>query len=157
MNISASATGGAGLEESCLAYSAALPEVFGPPLWWTLHTTASTYPDAPSPRRREECTRFIESLPALVPCAGCGAHLRAEIGRRDVPSACANANALTDVWCDIHNAVNGRIGKPLMDCSQAREEYRTVPVCNAVEALSPPRANLSGLLLKQEEADVLQS
>lgn len=136
VTISSTVNGGSGYEETCLAYSSHLPEVFGPPIWWMLHTTAATYPAAPEPQQRAECTSFLRSLPSMIPCRHCGNHLREELAQRDLDAACADSESLSQMWCKVHNAVNVRTGKPLMDCSVVVEEYATVPICNPLDAFS---------------------
>jgi len=91
---------------------------------------ASAYPDEPSLARREACESLARALPEMLPCGACGINLQLELALRDVHEACASADKLCDFWCQIHNDVNQRLGKPCMDCKDAREEYRTVPVCN---------------------------
>ena len=136
LSLASTVSGGAGYEDSCLAYSASLPEVFGPPLWWVIHTTAATYPKAPDPQRQEECVSFVQALPGMVPCSACGAHLRSELAQHDIAAACASSKALSHMWCRVHNAVNARLGKPLMDCNLVQEEYETVPICNPLDAFA---------------------
>ena len=136
VTISSTVTGGSGYEEMCLAYSSSLPEVFGPPMWWFLHTTAATYPTSPDLERRAECTSFLRSLPGMIPCAKCGEHLRDELMHRDTAAACTNRESLAQMWCDIHNNVNIRTGKALMDCSVVIEEYAMVPICNPLDAFA---------------------
>lgn len=130
MRIAASFEGGVGYEDTCLSYSAALPEIFGPGIWWTLHTTASTYPTNPDADKQEGCIAFVSSLPSMLPCQSCRDHLAKELQNHDIPAACADGERLSHMWCQIHNAVNARNNKPLMDCDGVREEYLTVPVCS---------------------------
>lgn len=129
MRIHSSFEGGAGYEDTCPSYPARLPEIFGPGIWWTLHTTASTYPDDPDPERQRECVSFVSSLPAMIPCNACSGHFRGELATSDISKACSNGEELSRMWCTVHNAVNARLGKPLMDCNAVREEYLHVPVC----------------------------
>jgi hypothetical protein len=133
MRLSSRAIGGAGYAGACAEFPASLPEVFGPGIWWTLHTIASTYPDSPSAAQREHCERFVESMPAMLPCSECGDHLRDELKRHDVAAACGSGDGLSLLWCAAHNAANARLGKPPLDCGQVRRRYNSVPICNAEE------------------------
>jgi FAD-linked sulfhydryl oxidase len=136
VTIASTASGGFGYEETCPAYSSHLPQVFGPPLWWMLHTTAATFPVNPDPLRRSECVSFLSSLPSMIPCASCGDHLRKELEKRDLHAACAGKESLSQMWCEVHNVVNVRTGKPLMDCSGVVKEYDRVPICNPWDVFS---------------------
>ena len=133
MHINASFRGGAGYEETCMSYPAKLPEIFGPGVWWTLHTTASTYPTNPDESKRKGCVAFVSSVPSMLPCQACRQHLEEQLQSYDIPTACSDGEHLSRMWCEIHNAVNKRTNKPLLDCSIVREEYLTVPVCSSQE------------------------
>lgn len=135
--LSANVQGGAGHERTCLAYPASLPEIFGPGVWWSVHTMAATYPEHPSAERRAACAQFVRGLPGMLPCAACGAHLSEELRNVDVESACGGGGALSLMWCDLHNRVNQRLNKPLMNCGAVQGEYSVVPVCNPAQALAP--------------------
>lgn len=111
--------------------STSSPEVFGPAIWWTLHATASAYPDEPSASQRADCASLARALPSLLPCLSCGEHLREELSLRDLASACASGERLSAFWCDVHNSVNARLGKVGVDCSQVRERYAWVPAVAA--------------------------
>lgn len=137
MRIDSSFEGGSGYEDKCLSYSAKLPQIFGPGIWWTLHTTASTYPTNPDPETFKGCVAFVNSVPSMLPCKQCKEHLREELSKRDVHAACSNAEDLSQMWCSIHNVVNKRNGKPLMDCNTIHEEYATVPVCGLPKSITP--------------------
>ena len=133
--IPGSIEGGAGRETNCFSYSAELPEVFGPPLWHVLHALAAIYPDSPDAGKVLACTAFVESLPALLPCGECSEHLAQVLSRTDVLRACSSGAELSTMWCRLHNQVNERLGKPQMDCTQARDHYADVPVCNPTVSL----------------------
>ena len=135
--LSAGVQGGVGHEASCLAYPASLPEVFGPAVWWSVHTMAAAYSEHPSPERRSACAQFVRGLPGMLPCSTCGAHLSEELRNIDVESACGSGGSLSLMWCDLHNRVNRRLDKPLMNCAEAQREYSVVPVCNPAQALAP--------------------
>jgi hypothetical protein len=137
LSLSANVQGGAGHESACLAYPASLPEIFGPVVWWSVHTMAATYPESASPERTDSCAQFVRGLPGMLPCSACGAHLSEELRSVDVESACGGGRALSLMWCDVHNRVNRRLGKPLMNCADAQSEYGAVPVCNPARALAP--------------------
>ena len=129
MRLSSTAIGGSGYP--CREFSASLPEVFGPGIWWTLHTIASVYPESADGQRRQACEQFVGAIPAMLPCRVCGDHLREELEQRDVGAACAGSEELSTMWCEVHNSVNARLGKPVADCALARERYSAVSICNA--------------------------
>jgi hypothetical protein len=48
------------------------PRVFGPIFWPMLHTMSVNYPEVPNLEAAKACTKFIMSLPWLIPCDHCG-------------------------------------------------------------------------------------
>uniref|UniRef100_A0A6C0BZT3 thiol oxidase n=1 Tax=viral metagenome TaxID=1070528 RepID=A0A6C0BZT3_9ZZZZ len=67
----------------------------------------------------------------MLPCQTCSHHLAKELGNLDVSAACESGENLSRMWCAVHNAVNQRTNKPLMDCEGVHREYQTVPVCRS--------------------------
>lgn len=102
------------------------PEVFGPPLWLTLHNAAAHYPDRASPIMADQMMGFIKGLPAVLPCASCKehatAHIQANLER--LPEICSGRDKLEQFFVDFHNKVNKRYGKPFFSIEQARKMYR---------------------------------
>ncbi len=130
------------------AVPSALPEVFGPRIWWTLHATASAYPRFPDARRRAGCISFVGALPEVLPCPACGEHLREEIEKHDIGAACANGASLSRFWCDVHNAVNRRTGKVERDCATVQADYAyvltDVDLTTACSAGTSARVHVAG-------------
>jgi FAD-linked sulfhydryl oxidase len=143
--VPASAVGGSGFEDVCLSYPSHLPEIFGPPMWWTIHTMASGYPEKPSAQKQADCEAFVRALPGMLPCSACGIHLREELANRDIPLACSSNTALSLLWCEVHNTVNERLGKPVVDCARAQSEYSLVPICNSAQSLNAPPSSSPSL------------
>jgi len=52
------------------------PEVWGPPLWRSLHYLAEGYPINPSPPVKRSCEAFLKALPWMLPCDSCGFYFR---------------------------------------------------------------------------------
>lgn len=116
-------------------------EVFGPPLWFTLHTMAANYPDQAPASRRAACEGFLRNLPEMLPCGLCGRHLGNALAQQDLAAACSGRRSLAELLCGIHNEVNLRSGKPPEDCSQVVAQYFTSPMCASSNAA--PIASLS--------------
>ena len=105
-------------------------------MWRTIHTLAAGLPETPSRQQRASMMSFLHALPELLPCAKCGAHMRAMVHEGDgglVPLRSADApqfqtrRALFDYTVDMHNVVNRRLGRPTRDASRVYEEYRPRP------------------------------
>ena len=123
MRMTCEASCALGADASHVASTGRSPGVFGPPMWRVLHTSAALYPSSPEPKRIAECASFVRGLPSIIPCDGCAKNLRSELAGRDEFLACASGESLSQMWCEVHNAVNVRTSKPLVDCSQVQDMY----------------------------------
>jgi hypothetical protein len=101
------------------------PDVFGPPMWFSLHNGASKYPDNPSPVIKQRMKYFIIGLPIMVPCTNCREHATMYIEKNleDLDVICSNRKNLFNFFVDFHNYVNKRVNKPIMDYSDAEKLY----------------------------------
>lgn len=102
-----------------------LPEIFGPPLWFTLHNASVYYPENASPIHAERMKNIIFGIPVLLPCESCKEHATNFIEERKhlISDICKTKKALFEFFVDFHNYVNGRLGKPILSYDQAMEIY----------------------------------
>lgn len=103
----------------------ASPSVWGPPFWYTLHTSAAHYPISPSAIVRERMKQRILAIPYEIPCALCRPHASAFVeNKKDVlDSIVASRENLIKFYVDFHNQVNKRYNKPLWTYDQAFKAY----------------------------------
>jgi FAD-linked sulfhydryl oxidase len=90
--------------------------------WTLLHTMAAYYPEHPSDADKAAMTGFIQGLVRFYPCQYCATHLQ-----KDVPHHPPNLNSnveLSQWFCQLHNRVNQRLGKPQFDCSRVLERWK---------------------------------
>ena len=140
--VQAEGTGGQCFSEACPEVPSSSPEIFGPPLWYSLHTMASNYPELPSAERSGACEAFLSSLPAMLPCRLCEQHLRTGVADAGaVAAACRSRDALATFLCELHNGVNVRSGKEASSCDDAVKRYASAPLCRARE----PCGNVCGV------------
>jgi hypothetical protein len=101
------------------------PKVWGPPLWFTLHNSASKYPMSPSAIVREKMKNIIIGLPVLLPCEVCKEHATAYIEKYfdQLDEICSTRDNLFKFFVDFHNKVNERHDKPLMTYETAYKLY----------------------------------
>ena len=101
------------------------PKVWGPPLWFSLHSSAAHYPHNASPMVRDRMVNRILALPVEIPCASCRPHARAYIeSKRDLlPEICSTRDALFAFYVDFHNKVNQRYNKPIVRVQEARQMW----------------------------------
>jgi FAD-linked sulfhydryl oxidase len=130
---------------ACPRVAASSPEVFGPPLWFSLHTIAARYPERPDAATANACVQVFEALPRLLPCEDCGRHFGAFLQASDLRQACGGREALAQLLCHAHNDVNARLGKEAQTCEDMVERYGSSPHCRSTEA---PDADALLLTLK---------
>jgi hypothetical protein len=87
---------------------------WGPPLWFSLHTIASTYPDVPSEDRRQSIVNMMDGLSKNMPCGICGAHLQDYLSRIPIYPSTESKAALEEYIYNLHEDVNERNGKARM-------------------------------------------
>lgn len=99
------------------------PEIFGPPVWFTLHNGAAHLPKEISPISLTRIKNFIDGIPdMLVACANCSEHARAFIeSRRPVINNLKSGDDVFKFYVDFHNYVNEKLGKPIMGYETARK------------------------------------
>jgi hypothetical protein len=100
------------------------PEIFGPPLWFTLHNAAAHYNTNPSKEEQDMMKIFLISLPGLIPCLKCNQHTMKYLQTSDLNKAVKNKNNLIKFMLDFHNSVNQRLNKPLWTLKQVLEKYQ---------------------------------
>ncbi len=101
------------------------PEVFGPPLWFTLHNGSVYYPENASPIVAEKMKGFILGIPYIIPCQECASHASQYIEENlnNLEIFCSGREMLFAFFCDFHNYVNNRVGKNPMSLEDAKKLY----------------------------------
>lgn len=94
----------------------------GQSTWTFLHTMAAYYPEKAELDQQKTMIGFIEGLSQFYPCDHCAEHLRTEI-KINPPRVASNVE-LSDWFCQIHNEVNVRQGKPTFPCDRVFERWR---------------------------------
>lgn len=97
-------------------------ELLGRNTWSFLHTVAAYYPDEPTQNQQSTMREFIYIFSRVYPCRKCASHLQDEL-KTNIPDT-KSAWALSQWFCDLHNNVNVRLGKPEFDCTKVFERWR---------------------------------
>ena len=95
-----------------------MPQVWGPPMWYMLHV-ASTY--ANMTQDGVDWQNVIKSLPFIIPCLECREHARKFI--ESTPMLLPNANYLFVYLAKMHNRVNARTKKSILDYNDLAASY----------------------------------
>lgn len=103
------------------------PTVWGPHMWFGIHSIALGYPDAPSSRDRDNYRAFFNNLDQVLPCQTCADHYKQYVISNSLKDEdMASADALFAWTVRLHNAVNKRLGKKEISVAEARSEMSSV-------------------------------
>tara|TARA_B100001027_G_C16191593_1_gene296296 strand:+ start:442 stop:888 length:447 start_codon:yes stop_codon:yes gene_type:complete len=100
------------------------PKVWGPKLWFVIHTIALNYPDNPSYDQKRIHEDFFNNLVFLIPCDKCRIHYRQHINNNPVVNHLKNSDTLFRYTIDLHNEVNKTLNKRLYSYDEAVKFYR---------------------------------
>ena len=90
--------------------------------WTFLHTMAAYYPETPTQEDKLEMNQMIKGLSKFYPCGYCAEHMRQDM---KIHPPIVDSNKTLSTWfCDLHNKVNKRQGKPEFDCSRVMERWK---------------------------------
>jgi FAD-linked sulfhydryl oxidase len=82
--------------------------------WTLLHTVSAKYPNAASKNEQEDMRKFLHGFAKFYPCDQCSVHMLAYMEQN--PPDCRNRDTLQKWVCNLHNQVNNKLGKTLIDC-----------------------------------------
>ena len=82
------------------------PNIWGPKMWFSLHTITFTYPFKPDIEQKERFKNFFNSLEYILPCKICRVHFSKNIRKHPIDNNLINRKSLVFWLIDIHNMVN---------------------------------------------------
>ena len=100
------------------------PTVWGPKLWFVIHTFALNYPDNPTYEDKRVIEEFFNNLKSTIPCQKCRIHYRQRLERNPIINYLDNKESLFRYTIDLHNQVNKSLGKKIYSYDEVVEIYR---------------------------------
>ena len=107
-----------------MSYPSAFVEFFGPCTWKAMHSVAFSYardPFSPTPQEHKAAVDFFGSMAELIPCHMCRKHYKDYI--REHPIKADNRDELAKWVFDLHNDVNRRTNKPVLQYAEVKKMY----------------------------------
>ena len=95
--------------------------IWGPHMWFTLHTISFNYPLYPTNEEKKHYTGFIESLKYVIPCGACKKNFKRTL--KHLPLQLNSRQEFVYWLIDIHNEVNSLTGKKIMDRNKVIKLY----------------------------------
>ena len=97
------------------------PELWGPKMWFYIHTLAINYPYNPSNEDTKHYRTFFENLKYTIPCGSCRVNYITHFN--EIPIRLDSKMDLFNWTVDMHNKVNGLLEKPMLSYSEAIAIY----------------------------------
>lgn len=100
--------------------------IWGSHLWFSLHTITFNYPLEPTTNDKEEYKQFFINLQNVIPCSVCKKNYKRHINEHPIDNFLNNRKDLVYWLIDMHNMVNGEIGKKILSYDIVIKKYEKV-------------------------------
>ena len=100
-------------------------ELWGPPMWHTLHTLSLDYSHVPTTEQQQTMSVFLDAIGKLLPCISCREHYQRYVQEYPLAQAVQSAEDLQRWILELHNRVNERLGKSKYTFDQWYNEITT--------------------------------
>lgn len=100
--------------------------IWGSHLWFSLHTMSFNYPLEPTNTDKESYKRFFVNLRDVIPCSVCKKNYIRHLNEHPIDNYLKNRKTLVYWVIDMHNMVNGEIGKKILSYDVVIKKYENV-------------------------------
>ena len=97
--------------------------IWGPHLWFSLHTITFNYPLKPTKDDKDNYKNFFESLKNVIPCSVCKKNYIRHLNELQIDKYLDNRKSLVYWVIDLHNMVNGETGKKILSYDIVIKKY----------------------------------
>ena len=104
------------------------PTIWGPKMWFTMHTLTLNYPSNPTDTDKKIYANFFNSLKLIIPCEQCRKHYIEHLEKKPVEYFLDNKDKLVKWLIDIHNEVNRLLNKKIYSYDEALQIYKDIYV-----------------------------
>jgi hypothetical protein len=102
------------------------PLIWGPHLWFTMHTLSFNYPKEPTQKDKKDYFTFYDNLTNVIPCKICKEHYTDFFNKNSIIDALDSRDKLI-VWVmEAHNNVNKITGKPTWTKEKVFSHYQSI-------------------------------
>ncbi len=102
------------------------PNIWGPKLWFFMHSIAINFPDNPSYQEIRNYEEFFNNLKFIIPCDKCKMHYKMYLEKNPVINHLKNADLLFNYTVKLHNDVNKRLNKKIYTNEEAIKIYTDI-------------------------------
>lgn len=100
---------------------------WGGHFWQTMHVVTYAYPENPTPDDKKKIEDFFVAISHVLPCDICRTHFSKMLIDYPLSEVNSSRTSLTRWLIDRHNAVNARIGKPIVSYDEIDNKYHCKP------------------------------
>jgi hypothetical protein len=100
--------------------------IWGPHLWFSLHTISFAYPLKPTTTDIENCKNFFETLQNVIPCSVCKKNYIRHLKEYPINGHLHTRKELVYWVIDLHNMVNAETGKKILSYENVIKKYELV-------------------------------
>jgi hypothetical protein len=100
--------------------------IWGPHLWFSLHTISFNYPLVPKTEDKEYYKNFFTNLQHVIPCSICKKNYMRHIKEHPITNFLDNRKSMVYWVIDMHNMVNAEIGKKILSYDVVIKKYEEV-------------------------------
>jgi hypothetical protein len=100
--------------------------IWGPHLWFSLHTISFNYPLNPTIQDKEYYKNFFIVFQHVIPCSVCKKNYIRHIKEHPISQNLENRKSLVYWTIDMHNMVNAEIGKKILSYEIVIKKYEEV-------------------------------
>ena len=100
--------------------------VWGPKLWFVMHTVSLNYPDSPDFNQKQSHKLFFNNLKDIIPCPHCQAHYSEYLKLNPINRHLETKMDLVKWVWNLHNDVSARLGKPTWSLDKLLAHYNDV-------------------------------
>ena len=100
------------------------PKIWGPKLWFVMHTFALNYPDQPNYEDKRVMEEFFNNLKSSIPCQKCRIHYTQRLERNPIINYLDSKQSLFKYTIDLHNQVNKSLGKKIYTYDEIVDIYK---------------------------------
>jgi hypothetical protein len=100
--------------------------IWGPHLWFSLHTISFNYPLNPTKEEKQNYKDFFLSLKHVIPCSICKKNYIRHLNEMPLDNALNSRKDLVYWMIDLHNTVNGETGKKIISPEIVIKKYEDV-------------------------------
>ena len=100
--------------------------IWGPHLWFSLHTISFNYPLEPSIKDKEYYLNFFLNMQEVIPCSVCKKNYKRHLKEHPIENYLDNRKSLVYWVIDMHNMVNAEIGKKILSYNVVIKKYENV-------------------------------